>query len=467
VSDLIAELNALVGPAHVRTDPVEVGRSLRDNSWLSPILTAHFGDQPRGAFVDHGVDAVVSPADDHQVQAVLGLAVEHRVPVTPRGAGTSNFGQAQPTAGGIVLDTRRLRGVTDLRDGRVTAGAGTLQGDVEAAALATGQELTVLTTTYASATIAGWVAGGHVGLGASMYGTIWDGNVLGACIATATSPVEVRRLDASSVVPVLHTFGTTGVILDVTMPLVPARRWGEWVVTFADFAAASRFTEAVATEGLANRVAAAQEPAIMPCFRALRPLALDERDAAVLLIADEDERPQLEALVAGTGGHLHRWRDAGADDRPSLMAMVYGHRMLWVKKLLPTAAFLHTYFRPDDHIAQVAALKERFGDRVLLELKYMASPWLARIYGRPVDRPLPAGLIAVVDGSREEIDRVATACDELGIRYQNPHTYVLEESGLFPDPAAIVAFARDVDPYGLLNPGKLGARAAEQTPRSR
>jgi FAD/FMN-containing dehydrogenase len=141
--------------------------------------------------------------------------------------------------------------------------------------------------------------------------------------------------------------------------------------------------------------------------------------------------------------------------------------MLWVKKLLPTAAFLHTYFRPDDHIAQVAALKERFGDRVLLELKYMASPWLARIYGRPLDRPLPAGLIAVVDGSREEIDRVAAACDELGIRYQNPHTYVLEESGLFPDPAAIVAFARDVDPYGLLNPGKLGARATEQTPRSR
>ncbi len=40
--------------------------------------------------------------------------------------------------------------------------------------------------------------------------------------------------------------------------------------------------------------------------------------------------------------------------------------------------------------------------------------------------------------------------------YQNPHTFAIEESGVFPDVERIVRFARDVDPKGLLNPGKLG-----------
>ena len=46
-------------------------------------------------------------------------------------------------------------------------------------------------------------------------------------------------------------------------------------------------------------------------------------------------------------------------------------------------------------------------------------------------------------------------CDLIAVGYQNPHTFSVAESGLFPDMAPILAFARKVDPYGLLNPGKL------------
>jgi FAD/FMN-containing dehydrogenase len=462
VSAPIDELRRIVGADHVVTDPVAIGRGLRDNSWLSPLIEAELGARVRGADTDHGVEALVSPGSEEEIFGVLDLAVAHGVAVTPRGAGTSNFGQAQPSDGGIVLDTRRLRGVTTRADDRITALAGTVQGDVEAAARSAGRELSLLTTTFATATIAGWVAGGHVGLGTSMYGTIWDGNVLGARIATATGSSSALTLDEQSVTPVLHAFGTTGVILDVTMPLVPARRWGDWVATFPTFERSCEFVEEAARRGVPNRVAAAQDTAIMPSFRALRPLGLDPTRAGVLIIADEEDVTVWRDLADSFEGDLHRWRLPDQEDRPGLQAMVYGHRLLWVKRSFPAAAFLHVYFHPDRLHEQIAAVKERFGERVLIELKFMASPWLSALQGAPTDRPLPAAVLTLVDGTRAELDTVIDACRELGIGYQDPHTAVLEESGLFPDPQGLVEFARRVDPTAILNPGKLGARRADR-----
>ena len=37
---------------------------------------------------------------------VLAAAFELGIPVTPRGTGTGNYGQAMPLSGGIVLDLR-------------------------------------------------------------------------------------------------------------------------------------------------------------------------------------------------------------------------------------------------------------------------------------------------------------------------------------------------------------------------
>ena len=44
-------------------------------------------------------------------------------------------------------------------------------------AQAHGSEIPILTTTYATSTLAGWIAGGHVGLGSSSHGAVWDGIV--------------------------------------------------------------------------------------------------------------------------------------------------------------------------------------------------------------------------------------------------------------------------------------------------
>src|SRR5208282_5817843 len=93
-----------------------VRQKSRDFFWYSPVLN----EKLKGV---HG-DLVVCPADDGEVMRTLAYCHAHAIPVTPRGAGTGNYGQAMPLKGGVVLDLSRLDQFLWLKDGvaRVQAG---------------------------------------------------------------------------------------------------------------------------------------------------------------------------------------------------------------------------------------------------------------------------------------------------------------------------------------------------------
>ena len=63
-------------------------------------------------------DAAVLCESRAEIELVLRLAAEHRIPVTPRGAGSGMTGGALPMRGGIVLSTERMQ--PDRRDRRST-----------------------------------------------------------------------------------------------------------------------------------------------------------------------------------------------------------------------------------------------------------------------------------------------------------------------------------------------------------
>ena len=452
---LVDALTAVLGSTAVVRDPATVARSLKDNSWLSPILSEHFS-QRQG---DDGImaDAVVTPTNVDELRSTISLAYRHDTPMTLRGGGTTNFGQSLPLHGGIVIDVRKLNRILTLTDDRATAEGGALQGDVDKAARAQGREMTILPTTSASATLAGWVAGGHLGLGGTSYGTTWDGNVLGVKLLTAEAEPREIALDGDDVYPVLRTYGTTGVITEVTVPLVPARQWLETVVVFDAFEPAARFVQALAGHrDIAQRSVAAHEAPLAASFTPIAHLYRDGQ-AVVPAIFDADRVSVVRNLAESFGGTFHTWKVTGEGGRFPLGYLSYGHRMLWIKKVAPASSFLNCYGHPDTVFEQFAALKSEFGDDVLLELKYNRSPWLRRLRGLPDgDGLLPAPLLTLVPGDRAFVERVMAFCDTIGVTYQNPHTFAIEESGVFPDVERIVRFAREVDPKGLLNPGKLG-----------
>src|SRR4051812_49065605 len=116
IAALAAELTALLGPDAVSTAGGDLDRASADGSWLSPVISEQL---PLGR-----AELVAFPADAAAIAAVVAAAVRHGVPITPRGKGTGNYGQAIPMAGGLVLDTSRARTIGAVVDGALTTDAG-------------------------------------------------------------------------------------------------------------------------------------------------------------------------------------------------------------------------------------------------------------------------------------------------------------------------------------------------------
>lgn len=453
-STLSADLKRTVGDAAVIDEPERITKAIRDNSWLSPVLVEHLSADAGTADGLPDVTAVVSPASLDELRAVVSVLHKHRTPIVVRGAGTTNFGQTTPLAGGVVLTTSRLAGNIDIGPDWVEADAGTLQQDMDEAVREQGRELTVLTTTYASCTIGGWVCGGHVGLGTSEHGTIWDGNVVAVDLCTVEAEPRILRLEGGEVLDALHAYGTTGVITRVRLPTVPRREWREGVACFDDYWQAATFVSSCQAHGVRARVAAAQEGAILGCMGPLRRLGVED-SPGVLLIVDADDWALAAERASACGGRLEAWHPAAHGGRgPSIGLMVYGHRMLWIKKLFPDAAFMHVYFVKGQEHVQQRRLKEAAGDRVLLEFKYMASPWLSAVMGQRAAGPLPAAVLTIVDG-QADLDYARRTCTAIGLSYRDPHTFALRDSGVAPHIRTLLDAKRAHDPAWLLNPGKL------------
>ncbi|MFZ0828935.1 MAG: FAD-linked oxidase C-terminal domain-containing protein [Verrucomicrobiia bacterium] len=79
---------------------------------LAPDTLAHYaGDK---WFASHLPDAVALPRSTQSVSTLLRFANEHKIPVTPRGAGHGYVGGCVPVHGGIVLSLERLNRIQEI-----------------------------------------------------------------------------------------------------------------------------------------------------------------------------------------------------------------------------------------------------------------------------------------------------------------------------------------------------------------
>ncbi|MEM9971462.1 MAG: FAD-binding protein, partial [Pseudomonadota bacterium] len=83
-----------------------IKRASRDYFWYSPVLKKR---------LDHVLaDFVVRPRSEAEVIEVLKCCFEHDVPVTTRGSGTGNYGQAMPLEGGCVMHLANMNTVKEI-----------------------------------------------------------------------------------------------------------------------------------------------------------------------------------------------------------------------------------------------------------------------------------------------------------------------------------------------------------------
>ena len=93
----IEELKAIVGGENVHTGKIDCFSVSRD-------LSVHEGFP----------EAIVFARSTEEVVGVVRVAAEHKIPVTPRGAGTSVTGAALASKGGILLDLSRMNKIKEL-----------------------------------------------------------------------------------------------------------------------------------------------------------------------------------------------------------------------------------------------------------------------------------------------------------------------------------------------------------------
>jgi alkyldihydroxyacetonephosphate synthase len=234
-------LVAAVGARHVRDD--REARIVHAAGKGYPDLV-----RQRAGDCEHAPDAVVYPADHEQVAAVLAACAQSGVAVVPFGGGTSVVGGVEPLRGDfpavVALDLRRLDRVAGVDRRSLTAllEPGLRGPWAEDRLNEQGLTLGHFPQSYEYATIGGYVATRSAGQASTGYGRI-DELVLGLRCATPAGEINLRPHPASAAGPDLRELivgseGTLGVITLAAMKVrtAPAsQRYEGWF--FRDFAA--------------------------------------------------------------------------------------------------------------------------------------------------------------------------------------------------------------------------------------
>ena len=411
----------------------------KDYYYFSPIL--------QGQLANRVADLVVRPSCEADVLAAAKICVAARVPVTVRGAGTGNYGQCIPLAGGVVLDLSKMNAVK-----RVEAGVAWVEPGAKLAAMdkvtrETGWELRMYPSTYRSATIGGFIGGGSGGIGSITYGQLRDrGNLNALRVVTLEDNPQVIELRGDAVQKVNHAYGTNGIITELEIPLGLAYPWAEVIVVFDDFMTAAHFGQALGdADGLIKKLISIHAWPIPSYFTALQPYLPVGKAAALLMVA-ESSLELFGELVREFGGTITYSKSAQEASKGAPLAeFTWNHTTLHARSSDPSLTYLQTLFPYDPDLKGVRHFYDHFGDEVIMHLEYL------RMGGNTV----PAALQIVRYSTPERLAEIIRYHEDHGALIANPHTYLLEDGGMKTVDTAQVAFKAEVDPYGLLNPGKM------------
>ena len=277
--------------------------------------------------------AVVTARSVADVQATLRVAIDYRIPVVTRGAGTGLAGGAIGSAGEIVLSTLAMNRILEIAvaDELAVVEPGVINADLNRALEPHGLWFAPDPASKAISTVGGNIATGAGGLLCAKYGVTREA-VLGLTVVRADGSIlrvghrsvkGVTGLDLTALF--VGSEGTLGVIVEATVKLIPlptgvVATIGAW---FPDVTAAAAASAAI--------TAARIRPAAMELLdrRSLEligaHLGLDlVRGGAYLLVQTDGPASGAEAdaalrVIASLGGDADLTTDAVEGER--LMAI--------------------------------------------------------------------------------------------------------------------------------------------------
>ena len=439
----IAAAKAALAHLDIEQNEAAIKAKSRDFFWYSPVL------KPR---LDHVVaDFVVSPRNEAEVIEVLRVCYAHDVPVTTRGAGTGNYGQAMPLAGGCVMHLRHMAAVKEIHPGRVIVEPGCLLKDLDAATKAhSGQEIRMFSSTWATATIGGFIAGGSGGVGSCTWGSLRDlGNIIRLRVVTMEEEPRILEFRGEELARVSHAYGTNGIITEIEIPLAPAYDWVEMFVGFDDFIEAAQFASDLGNlDGVLIKLATVFEaPIAKDYFQRVAPYVDSGSNLVGLMVAPHS----MDGFQTFMGRNpaakmIYRSDDNDWPRGPgSVFEYGWNHTTLRALKVDPSITYLQVRYGFPEHMELVAKMRDALSPEVLQHLEVLKGD----------GKIMFAGLSLVKFTTEERLDEIVKMHEDAGALIFNPHRYTLEEGGRQSVDDRQLRFKQEADPKGLLNPGKM------------
>jgi FAD/FMN-containing dehydrogenase len=440
----VPRLKAALGDLKIEDNPAIVKQKSRDFFWYSPVLKRQ---------LDHvTADLVVSPKTEAEVIHVLKTCFEQGVPVTPRGSGTGNYGQAMPLSGGVILSLADMNKIKSIGRGRVVAEAGAILAEIDKQTRThSQQEIRLHPSTYNTASIGGFIAGGSGGVGSINWGGLRNvGNVLALRVVTMEETPRVMEMRGRDLMKVMHAYGTNGIVTEVEMPLEASYDWVDVIVGFDDYMRCVRFANRMANEDglLFKEIATVAAPVPYDYFLRHKKFLRPEHSVALMMVAPHAIAPFLQLAAQDNAEILYRSDIATEVEKkglPPVFELAWNHTTLRGLRVDPTITYLQVLYPFPTHVESVERMTGIFGDEVPGHLEFQRFDGNVCASGLPIVRFT----------TEERLDEIVKMHEDNGCPIFNPHRYTLEEGGMKQTDAAQLAFKREADPKGLLNPGKM------------
>ncbi|HLS79049.1 MAG TPA: FAD-binding oxidoreductase [Nocardia sp.] len=426
-------------------------------------------------------DAVVFPADHEQVLAVLAHCAEQGIAVVPFGGGTSVVGGLDPVRGRfrlvVALDLRRLDRLLALDpvSGTATLGAGVTGPRAEELLAAHGMSLGHFPQSFEYASIGGFAATRSSGQASAGYGR-FDDMVQRLRIATPSGELDLGRAPASAAGPDLREVflgseGVFGVITEVTVRVHPIpetvvhRAW-----SFSDFAAGAAALRALVQCGAAPTVLRLSDEAETGLNLARAGDVGGEPVQGCLAVTTFEGRADAVAVRSALAADLLRaagGRDLGAEpaaqwEHGRFAAPYLRDALLDVCVLCETLETATTWANIDRLRAAVTtALTESLTGQgtpplVMCHISH-TYPTGASLYFTVVAKALPEPIEQWTRAKTAASDAIVAA----GGTITHHHAVGADHRAWLPDEIGelgvrvLSAIKRELDPVGILNPGKL------------
>ncbi len=421
----------------VINNPSDLKRLSRDFYDYSPILK----EKLDGCIAD----IVVRPKDIKSLIAVAKKCWDLSIPLTIRGGGTGNYGQAVPLFKGVVMQMNYFNKLEKFSPdtGFVKVQSGCLMGDLNKELKKYGRELRLFPSTWRTASIGGFISGGSGGIGSVKWGFLRDpGNLIGLEAVNLNEDPTLLKLNSEDSEPLNHAYGTNGIITSLIIATDMRQDWYSAIIDCNNLKDAIDILKICTAAAIELKLGAILEEEIVDQM----PVWFKRKNIChkVLLKSTLGGLKTLETICKRNGLKLENL-GIEEESEQGISALVWNHTTLQMRSKDKNWTYLQMLLPLNQEFELITKLKERFGKKLLWHLEAVSQQGTPRLAALPVLKWT----------NEKELYEIIDDCKKYGAIIFNPHVLTVEGGGLGVVDSNQVNAKSKYDPKGLLNPGKL------------